>query len=120
VSKSILEGPMARLVADALKPVAVSLVYQQVEQEPVDTDKPWQGTTESVQTFPCKGWVDSFSRNLEKTVVQAGDLRVFVLAETLAVTPETTGRIVVDGRTLSIIDVRRDPAGATWELQARK
>ena len=42
-----------------------------------------------------------------------------ILAKTLKVEPETTGRVVVDGKTLSVVDVRRDPAGATWELQAR-
>jgi hypothetical protein len=118
--RSILQGPLAKVVAKAMAPVAVDLVYQQVSQVLVDADKPWAGTTESVQVHRCRGWTETFNRNLERTVVKAGDLRVMILAETLNVQPETSGRIVVDGRTLAIVDVRRDPAGATFDVQVRR
>jgi hypothetical protein len=47
------------------------------------------------------------------------DLRVVILADTLAVEPTTAGRVVVESKAPAIVEVRSDPAKATWELQAR-
>ena len=56
---------------------------------------------------------------MANSAVLATDLKVVILADTLAVEPTTAGRVVAEGKTLSVIDVQRDPAGATWEIQAR-
>ena len=76
--------------------------------------------TEQVTRHACRGWVESFSRfEVERSLVRATDRKVVVLADTLAVQPNETGRVVVDGETLSVVSVRSDPARATWEIQAR-
>ena len=116
----LLDGAIARTVARALGPIAHALTYQVVDQLPVDPDKLWLGTTERVSTHSCRGYADRFDRiTVANSTVLASDLKVVILAETLAVEPTTSGRVVVDGKTLSIMDVRSDPAGATWEIQAR-
>lgn len=117
---SPLRRSFPKVLAQALSPVLIDLVYQEVTQVPIDTSKPWEGTTEKVITHACRGFVDSFSRfEIAQSLVQAGDLKVTITADSLDVTPSEKGRIVVDGQTLSIVSVRSDPLGATWEVQAR-
>ena len=115
-----LRGSIARTVARALSPIAIPITYKEVTQVPVDEAQPWLGMTERVVRHACRGWVESFSRfEVTRSLVEATDRKVVVLADTLAVQPSETGRVVVDGESLSIASVRSDPARATWGIQAR-
>ena len=117
---SRLRGSVPSLVARALDPILVDLVYQEVTQVPVDPEKPWEGATERVLVHPCRGIVEGFSRfEVARSVVRATDRKVIIPADTLEVEPTERGRVVVGGETLSVVSVRADPLGATWELQAR-
>jgi hypothetical protein len=92
-----------------------------VSQVPIDTSKPWEGSTEKVIAHACRGFVGEFSRfEIAKSLVQANDRKVTIPADTLDVEPSEKGRIVVDGATLAIVCVRSDPLGATWEVQVRR
>lgn len=115
-----LRGSIPRLVARALAPVLEDLTYQEVAQVPVDADKAWEGTTEAVRPHRCRGYVGEFSRaELASSLVEANDRKVVVVADSLDVEPDETGRVVVSGRSLAVVSVRSDPLRATWEIQAR-
>lgn len=117
---SRLRRAVPKLLARSLDPELVDLVYQEIEQVPVDPAKPWEGTTERVTVHRCRGFVDQFSRfEVAQSLVQANDRKVAIAADTLDVEPTEEGRLVVGGQTLSIVSVRSDPLGATWEIQAR-
>jgi len=85
-------------------------------------DTPWDpssGTTTTTD-YDCQGWRDEYEQSeINGTLIAQGDVRVFILASTLAITPVTTDHVTVGGKVYSIISVATDPAGALWTLQCR-
>ena len=76
-------------------------------------------TTTSTVTF--KGMVEEYSRySVENSFVQRGDRKLLLLAASApGVAPKPGDRAVAEGVTYVVIDVKRDPADATWQLQVR-
>jgi hypothetical protein len=68
----------------------------------------------------CKGWVDNYSTiDHVDSNVQVNDRKVFVLVDSLEVTPAPDNTVTIGGSTYSIITVQRDPANVAWVLQCR-
>ena len=80
--------------------------------------------------YPCKALVDTYSAARVSAGIPVSDRKVIVLGSGLPAnfTPAPGDTIRVGGpgrdvilsdRLWTVISVDRDPAGATWELQAR-
>lgn len=68
----------------------------------------------------CKAIVDQYSAfRRQADGIPANDRRIIVLGHGLTVDPKPGHTITAEGRDWSVIDVSRDPAGASWELQGR-
>ena len=69
----------------------------------------------------CKALVDKYSDYRHAAGIPATDRKIIVLAASLpaGIVPAVGGRICAQGRTWTIQRVDRDPASATYELQAR-
>lgn len=78
-----------------------------------------RNTTTSTVTF--KGMVEEYSRySVENSFVQRGDRKLLLLAASApGVVPKPGDRAIAEGVTYAVIDVKRDPADATWQLQVR-
>lgn len=115
---SPLAGSLARQLGRALKPMMLPMTLRRVTTGPYD---PATGTTSAVETdYPCKGYVDSYNRQLEAAqLVQANDRKVLILSSTLDATPSLSDKLVIDSVSYTIHHISRDAAGATWTLQAR-
>lgn len=118
---SILEGELAEIIGDAIG--GADLFYDAVLSRTTitggDPYDPGSGV-ETTETFACQAFEDTYSIfERQNTLIQAGDVKVVVLAITLATTPTTADKITTRGVARSIVSVGRDPAGATWTLQAR-
>lgn len=80
------------------------------------------GTNPSTKTYPCRGVVEDYSlRYYAEDLVQKGDRKALILGGTLpaGVVPQLGDHVVIEGVESQVIDVRRDPAGASYELQVR-
>lgn len=116
---SILEGELAGQVADALSvarvPYALSIRVTIPGSGPsYDPGPP------TYENHDCEGWAESFNDDeVDGTRIRATDTRVLVLTPTLAITPTTADRIIVAGKSLAIINLKRDASGALLEIQAR-
>lgn len=116
---SPLEGSLAKTVGKAMAGLFYSATLSRSETTGGNAWDPGSGTTTTVD-YACKAIEDSYSLfEQQNTLIQAGDVKVIVLATTLAVTPVTSDKITTRGVTRAIVNVQRDPAGATWTLQAR-
>lgn len=72
------------------------------------------------QQFACKAIHDSYSDYFQKGgLVEANDRKVLILATSLSIAPVQGDRITIDGLTLTIVNVKTDPAKAVWECQVR-
>jgi hypothetical protein len=71
-------------------------------------------------TYSCKAIVEEFSERFRfDGTVNDGDVKVLVLAQTLSVTPVRGDIITVTGdKARKVLNIAKDPAGATWELRA--
>lgn len=68
----------------------------------------------------CKALVDDYSDMRRASAgIPANDRRIIILASTLGAEPQVGHTIHAEGRDWQIVALGRDPAGATWEAQAR-
>lgn len=77
---------------------------------PVDTD------------HSGKGFVSDYrDTQVDGTIVQRGDRKTIILGASLptGVVPVAGDRVTIEGVERTIINVERDPAGATYVLQSR-
>jgi hypothetical protein len=80
------------------------------------------GKSEFTTDYDCKGFVDDYeARYIDDTIIQRGDRKVVILGASLptGVIPKPTDKTVIEGETKVVINVTRDPAGATYECQVR-
>lgn len=116
---SFLAGSLADQVTSALSAVFLDATLTRVTTTGSDPTQP--GTPNPTTTaYACKAIEDTYSI-IERAGgnVQEGDVKVLVLAQTLATVPQLTDTITTGGVERRIISFTRDPAGATWEIQAR-
>lgn len=119
---SILSGSFAAEIADAL--AAASIPFELTLSRDVEQDSPAPepGNPPVIVTvdYACRGFVDDFDASWRAgSLIQAGDVRVIIVANTLAVEPVAGDLITVRDKTYVAVSVQADPAGATWQIQAR-
>ncbi|MEP0322882.1 hypothetical protein [Bauldia litoralis] len=91
-----------------------------VTRQLVDPEStPWAPTYTSVD-YSCTGIRDSYSA-LDRAGgnVLETDVKILILAATLAIEPGTSDSVTIGGKTYAAISVSTDPATALWEIQAR-
>lgn len=119
---SILDTDIAEQIADALTSAGLPLDVTLVRTTPgtPDPETPWIPAPPVVTNHACKGWRDRFSNEYEaSSSILAGDVRIFILATTLDVTPQPGDVVTVRGDSRTIISVSTDPAASCWDMQAR-
>src|SRR5690606_40855011 len=100
--------------------VPYALTITRLEEGEPDPEKPWEPAPTVEVDYPCRGWLDEYETELiDNSLILATDARVFIIASSLEITPETTDTLTVRGQEYSIIHIKRDPGGARWELQVR-
>ena len=71
-------------------------------------------------TYTTKGFVDEYSNyERENSTIETGDRKIFLLAEDLGTTPKVGDEVTIEGETFRAIDVKPDPAKATYTIQGR-
>lgn len=118
---SPLEGALRRTIGKAMSSTFYACTV--TRSIPGSTDppySPWAPGPPTLQPHACKGLVDGYSVfERTNTLIVTGDVKVLILASTLAITPTTSDTVTIRGTTYSVIDVSTDPAQALWVLQAR-
>lgn len=81
------------------------------------------GTNPTTVSYSCRGFVDEYKTGeIDGELVHVRDRKVVLLGKTIsngAVVPTPGDRVTIEGATYDVIRVDRDPAGATYALQAR-
>jgi hypothetical protein len=67
----------------------------------------------------AKGFTDTYSDFARLSGIPATDRKIIILAASTTAVPKQGDRVTIDGGTFDIIAVNKDPALATYELQAR-
>lgn len=130
---SPLEGPIAKSIYKGFKKLFLRAV---LERDTVTDAGPLDQGVTSTATYECKAVdIDYSDFDRGQGLVNANDMQVIILANSLAVTPEPLDRITifrngVAGRELTIVSsqgvspqggaasIRKDPANATWTVRA--
>lgn len=114
---SLLEGSLAARLQSAL--TTAQIPFSLTVQHGVSNDDPFN--PEIVWTdYEASGWVDDYSlQDRTGTLIEVNDRQIYILVNTLSITPATTDRVVTGGKTYTIVSVRRDPASTCWVIQAR-
>jgi hypothetical protein len=121
---SILEGELAEAVSAALTDAAVprDITITRTTPGEVDPDEPWIPVEDVVVPYIARGWVEQYDDDaVDGTLIDARDVRVMVLTSSISsiVPTDATDTITIDGKTFTIINVKRDASGALYIVQAR-
>lgn len=125
---SPLAGPFARTVGRALAPTFLPATLTRVTTAVPDPETPWIPGAATSTTHSCRAIHDIWDATwLAGGLVAAGEVKIVILAATLAVEPEPGDTITIRGETFTIVPagagkpaVSTDPARATWECRARR
>lgn len=114
---SILDSELADTLTDALS--AFDIPQSCVVTRTTLSGPPFDPTTTTTD-YDCVGWRDTYSamEHANNTVLMS-DVKIYVVASSLSITPATPDKITINGRSYNIINVSADPAGACWVIQAR-
>jgi hypothetical protein len=116
---SPLAGSIARTIGSAMSGLFLAATLTRDVPAAPGSD-PWDPEAPTVATYSCKAINNSYSDYFQKGgLVEANDRKVLILAASLSVTPAQGDRVTIDGLTLTIINLKTDPAKAVWECQAR-
>lgn len=77
----------------------------------------------STASYACKGFVADYrASEIDGTIIRRGDRKVILLGASLAETfdPQPGDAVAIEGGAWKVINVERDPAGATFTCQARR
>jgi hypothetical protein len=80
------------------------------------------GTNPTTNQFPARGFVDDYKdAAIDGTLIKRGDRKVLVLGASIAGSqvPTQGDKLIAESRTYEVVDVKRDPASATYECQCR-
>lgn len=115
----IFKVKLAQQINNGLGPLLLDTTLEKVSQvrDPVDptimvsTYTPYSG----------KGFTEDYTEaQRESSLIQQGSKKITVMGASFPdnIYPETGDRIIIEGETRTIVDVMRDPAGATFECQS--
>lgn len=80
------------------------------------------GFTNTATDDACKALVEDYSQWMTAPGgggIPAGERKILILAATLSAAPKPTDTITIQGRTWSIVEVKSDPANATYECRGK-
>ncbi len=87
------------------------------------SSQPTSGTTPTSVSHGCKGFIDSqATKNLKGTLTTDGTKVIILIGDSINggnTIPKTKDHVTIEGATYSIEKIDRDPAAATYSLQAR-
>ena len=114
---ALLDGGLARLFGAAFGGVYRPATLHRVTQLRMHGGS----SVESVADLPCRAQIDAVSEAMRAAAgATERDVRILVLAASLAGPITTADRISVGGQLYAIAAVGRDPAGAVFELRAQR
>lgn len=122
---SPLSGSIRRTVGKSFKKLFLDAT---ITRETTSGGDPWDPTSTSEQTVDCKAIFEEYGVGYRRDgLVQTGDMKVLILADTLSTDPKPGDKITIDGKTLTVVPantggepaVKTDPAKATWTCRAR-
>ena len=111
---------IAKELSTAMSPGLLTAKLTKVTvTNPVATNTTEGGLTE--KSYSCKGVISDYSETqVDGTLIQRGDRRVVLLGGSLpsTISPDTGDFIEIESGTFTVVQVFRDPAGATYTCQA--
>lgn len=112
---------VANLVAKNFSKIMIRVTLTKRVPGVRSSTAPSQGAPLSTATFVGKGFVEDYEENrIDGDSIRVGDRRIMILANTMkGVTPNPQDIVNIEGRSYHVISVKRDPADATWSMQAR-
>lgn len=114
---------IAGIVNDNLGSQLLDATLIQVVEGTRSASDPTAGLPTSNRNIPCKGIIDEYlAREIDGTIVQTGDRKILLLGKSIksgTVVPATGDKIKIEGVVYRILDIKRDPAAATYVCQAR-
>jgi hypothetical protein len=118
---SILESELAETIGAALVesglPLGLTLIRETVVSDPAE---PWNPPVTESSFHPCLGFADAFEQSvIDGYLVLSTDVKIVIVATSLAVEPVPGDRITIRGKTYHVIQVSTDPAQACWTCQGR-
>lgn len=115
---SPLAGSLAAQIYKGMKDLFLDATYT-VDVPAVIVD-PADPAAPTPTDYGCKAMVEKYSDYFTKQgLVQDGDRKVLILANSLAIKPVANSRVTIQGITFTILKVDTDPATAVWELQGQ-
>lgn len=113
---SLLDGGLARIIGRAVD----GLMLDGVLTRGVSTTADERGNPEETDdTYPCRGFTEDYTAFYRAQAgVPAGDVKVNILAASIATTPLIDDRVTMRGATYRIRSVTTDPAHALWVCQS--
>ncbi|TWB22136.1 hypothetical protein FBZ89_104386 [Nitrospirillum amazonense] len=115
----LTDGKLAATIATALGGIVYPIT---IRRTTAGTYVPGVGVTPGTTTdHAARGFLGAFSAyEIANGLVQPSDVKVTLLAAGMDIKPTpATDTVQADGRTLTIVTAKSDPAGATWSLQCR-
>jgi hypothetical protein len=120
IMDSILDGSLADDIAAALDGAGIPFAVTITRDVPQDSPDPADPLPPISTDFACNGFIDDWDASyLASSLVERGDVKVVIIATSIAIVPDTGDRVTVRGKTYSVLNVSADPALATYTLQAR-
>jgi len=117
---SILEGELADDIAAALDSAGIPFAVTITRDVPQESPDPADPLPPISTDFACNGFIDDWDASyLASSLVERGDVKIVIIANSIAIVPVAGDRVMVRGKTYSVLNVSADPALATYTLQAR-
>lgn len=116
-----LKAAIANGVAAAFKAIG-DIVQSGTYRRSVSVYNPATGTNTVTNTdYTVPVVLTSFNNvEIDRVVILAYDRKAIIQSKDLSLTPNiSTDKMIVSGKTYNIIQVKQDPALATWTLQLR-
>ncbi|MBX9823520.1 MAG: hypothetical protein K2Y27_00860 [Xanthobacteraceae bacterium] len=116
----LLDGELADGIGNALLDADLALDITLARTTPGGGPS-YDPDPSTVTTYPAKGFTDTFSESyLAGGLVEAGDVKIVIIATTLAIEPAPGDRATIKGETYTVVSVSADPARALFDLQGRR
>lgn len=122
---SPLSGAIRKTVGKAFKKIFLDAT---ITRETTSGGTPWDPQTTTTTTYSGKGIFEEYGVGYRRDgLVETGDMRALLLADSFSTDPMPGDKITIDGKTLTIVPdgtggepaVKTDPAKATWMCRAR-
>lgn len=121
----LLDGKLAKIIGPAMKKAGLDkpATFIKVTPGPRTPGSLSSGTNPTETSYVCRGFVSDYSSDdINGTLVTKEDRKVILFGDKLfgLVSPTDGDKVTIEGTTFRVIRAERDPASATWTLQARK